>query len=367
MIQPSFPGSTIMQLNMGEGKSSVIIPMVVAAVANGQRLARVIVLKALSAQMFHLLVSRLGGLVNRRVFYMPFSRQVDLSSSQNVDIIHNTLRRCVDEGGVMLVQPEHALSFKLMSIDRRLQASSPKDLHGLSKLEALQDWIVSLSRDVLDEADAVLDVKYQLVYTSGTQHPLDNSPDRWTIIQQLLSLAASSMADLKEKFPDDIYHRPVAPERFPVVRILHTPDVVRVMEAIKNRVREMVLDGGIPNVNLSFISEDRDRSLLSRFLTSRLLNVKEIEEAKTLCGTAWKGCLVIRGMLAFGILEHVLMDKRYRVNYGLCTTRSLLAVPYSAKVCGRPFIHSVELTDKRVDRTSPLFDLSLVIRTWRLV
>jgi hypothetical protein len=361
MIQPSAPGSTIMQLNMGEGKSSVIIPMVVTAVANGQRFARVIVLKALSAQMFHLLVARLGGLVNRRVYYMPFSRQVDLSSSQNVDVIHSLLRRCVHEGGVMLAQPEHVLSFKLMSIDRRLHGKSSKDSHSLSKLEALQSLMVSLSRDILDEADAVLDIKYQLVYTSGTQRSLDDSPDRWVIIQQLLSLTASSMADLKNTFPNDIDYRPIALERFPIIRILQTPALDRVMEAITNRIGQMILDGSVSNINLSFISEDRDRLLLLRFLTCRLVDVKEVEKARALCGTAWKGCLLIRGMLAFGVLEHVLKDKRYRVNYGLCTKRSQLAVPYSAKVCHHRFIQSV--TKKYFDRTSLLSGQSSAIQT----
>lgn len=54
-----------MQLNMGEGKSSVIVPIVVAALADCSKLVRVVVNKAQSRQMLHELVSKLGGLINR--------------------------------------------------------------------------------------------------------------------------------------------------------------------------------------------------------------------------------------------------------------------------------------------------------------
>src|SRR5690606_30452162 len=60
--------SQVMQLNMGEGKSSVIIPMVTADLANRERLVRVLVLKPLATQMFHLLVQKVGGLINRRIY-----------------------------------------------------------------------------------------------------------------------------------------------------------------------------------------------------------------------------------------------------------------------------------------------------------
>jgi hypothetical protein len=35
-----------------------------------------------------------------------------------------------------------------------------------------------------------------------------------------------------------------------------------------------------------------------------------------------------------GILGYVLKERRWRVDYGLDPSRTLLAVPYRAKVCG---------------------------------
>ena len=48
MMSPRSQGNTALQLNMGEGKSSVIVPMVAAALANGRELLRVVVLKSLA-------------------------------------------------------------------------------------------------------------------------------------------------------------------------------------------------------------------------------------------------------------------------------------------------------------------------------
>lgn len=101
MIEPSSKRSTVLQLNMGEGKSSVIVPMVATALADGDKLLRVVVLKSLSSQMFQLLVERLSGLANRRIFFMPFSRNVQVNHEQ-VDLFRKMHEQCIKERGVLL-------------------------------------------------------------------------------------------------------------------------------------------------------------------------------------------------------------------------------------------------------------------------
>jgi hypothetical protein len=48
----------------------------------------------------------------------------------------------------------------------------------------------------------------------------------------------------------------------------------------------------------------------------------------------FKGILLLRGLLmeGEGILNYVLKERRWRVDYGLDPSRTLLAVPYRAKV-----------------------------------
>jgi Protein of unknown function (DUF3638) len=72
MISPASGRNVSLQFNIGEGKSSVIAPLVASTLANGSNPVRVVTLKLHSSEMFQLLVSRLSGLANRPIFYVPF-------------------------------------------------------------------------------------------------------------------------------------------------------------------------------------------------------------------------------------------------------------------------------------------------------
>ena len=126
IMSPRSGENTVMQVNMGEGKSSVIIPIAAAALADGKQLVRVIVPKVLTVQMFELLVAHLGRLTNRPVYHLPFSRIPEynghaghggvISSLRIVDL-HKLMSQCMAEHGILLVQPEHVVSLKLMSVE----------------------------------------------------------------------------------------------------------------------------------------------------------------------------------------------------------------------------------------------------------
>ena len=127
LISPQSGGNTVMQLNMGEGKSSVTIPIAAAALADGNQLVRVIVPKALTVQMFELLVGRLGGLANRPTYRLPFSRTIDSEDEDLVtrfpvdsDRLQKFMSQCMTEHGILLVQPEHVISLKLMSVEQQI-------------------------------------------------------------------------------------------------------------------------------------------------------------------------------------------------------------------------------------------------------
>ena len=122
IMSPQSGENTVMQVNMGEGKSSVIIPIAAAALADGEQLVRVIVPKALTIQMFNLLVTCLGGLTNRPIYHLPFSRTPDHYGrvSLQIDDLHRLMSQCMAERGILLVQPEHIVSLKLMSVEEHI-------------------------------------------------------------------------------------------------------------------------------------------------------------------------------------------------------------------------------------------------------
>ena len=65
---------------MGEGKSSVVVPLISSTLANGSDLVRVVTLKPLSNQTFELLVTRLSGLAIRQIFYVPIYRGLRMNA-----------------------------------------------------------------------------------------------------------------------------------------------------------------------------------------------------------------------------------------------------------------------------------------------
>ncbi|KAI6611586.1 hypothetical protein MCOR07_010215 [Pyricularia oryzae] len=86
---------------MGEGKSSVIVPLVVFLLADGTQLVRVIVAKPQSKQMLQMLLAKLGGLLDVHVFQLPFSRALRLDPAKVNDIAAD-LNRCMRKDGILL-------------------------------------------------------------------------------------------------------------------------------------------------------------------------------------------------------------------------------------------------------------------------
>ncbi|KAH7333017.1 hypothetical protein B0J17DRAFT_721862 [Rhizoctonia solani] len=329
MISPSSGSNTVLQLNMGEGKSSVIVPIIAAALADSSRLVRVVVLKPLWRQMFDLLVGRLSGLSNRRIYYLPFGRHIDMNTS-SAKSLRYLYEECMKEGGILLAQPEHILSFKLMGIDRLISSTSTSDTTVSNALRNMQKWLKTHSRDILDESDEILHVRYQLVYTAGEQQPLDDHPDRWTTTQQLLRLAATHIKRLQQEYHDSVLYKQKNYGQFPVLRIM--PDCsAEIEEKLVAAIADDVRDGRLLNLNCDSV-EPSVRDILPEFFTNRELSYSRYQTLRAKCdSTIWKGLLLVRGLLASGILVFALKRKHSRVDYGLDLSRSLLAVPYRAK------------------------------------
>lgn len=163
MIAPPKSGNAVMQLNMGEGKSSIIIPIVATALSNGSQLVRVIVAKPQAKQMQQMLTSKLSGLIDRPIYQMPFSRAVRMSTDR-ADTLRKRADQCILEGGIMIVQPEHLLSFQLMGLESQINRND-----GIAdKLLETQRFFDNSSRDIVDESDENFSIKFELIYTIGT-------------------------------------------------------------------------------------------------------------------------------------------------------------------------------------------------------
>lgn len=318
-----------MQLNMGEGKSSVIVPIVVMALADRSKLVRVVVTKAQSRQMFHELVSKLGGLINRRVFTMPFSRKLKLSEV-DVQAIHAQCQNCIETGAVILIQPEHVLSLKLMGLEAFIAKNEPLG-RALLRIQSLFD---TKSRDIVDESDENFGVKFELIYTMGSQGPIEFGPQRWIIIQEVLGFVREHASSVQQRLPRSIEIRNIGRNSgvFPRIRLLKEDAREMLLEEVVSDICKI----GFPGFPISRQAPD-SREAVMRYITQPVLSASEVEAVER--GPFWKDStikylLLLRGLFAGGLLAFVFERKRWRVNYGLDSTRqppTKLAVPYRAK------------------------------------
>jgi hypothetical protein len=319
---------------MGEGKSSVVLPLVTSTLANGSCLVRVMTPRPLSNQMFQLFVSQLSGLANRPIFYVPISRHDVLADSVLVRTIKDIFKECVAKGGILVIQPEHILSLKLLHIDTLLKSYG--NCEGRSKadelgLGALLDWLARVSRDVLDESDEILHVRYQLIYTVGAQMSLDGHPNRWSTIQQVFGRLQELVMNLHATFPM-VFEIDKTLGGFPIIHRLDPA----IFQRISSHIINDAVTGGLSNLPLGTLPPPI-REAARRFMEGREVSDVDHELVHRHCTgtTLFNGILLLRGLLmeGEGVLFYVLRERRWKVDYGLDPSRTLLAVPYRAKVC----------------------------------
>ncbi|KAH8731001.1 hypothetical protein GQ44DRAFT_822597 [Phaeosphaeriaceae sp. PMI808] len=325
MRSPEGNVNTVMQLNMGEGKSSTIIPIVAATLANKSRLVRVIVGKSQYQQMSQTFVSKLGGLLNRRLYHMPFSRELHLSAS-NAPIIQNIWQNCMDNGGIMLVQPEHILSYRLMGINCLLTNSNNNTAEAFLKG---QRWLDEFSSDLIDETDEQFDPKSELAYTVGTQRSVEFAPQRWHVIQTVFNLLPEIADRVKKWHPLSIEVQRDADWRFPRVRVLDTRAAKKLLEEL---AKEIIYSELIPRASSLEL-----QNAVFEYITVPELSQEQVtlvEDSSFWVDSVKETILIIRGLIAGGILKFILNSKRWRVNFGLHPTRTpptKLAVPFRFK------------------------------------
>lgn len=302
----------------------MIVPLVATALANGEQLSRVLVLKSLTRQMMDTLTRRLSGLVGRQVYFLPFSRKTPIEGTV-LPQMQALYEECLERRGILLTQPEFLLSFRLMGIER-LTAGN---LHLSTKLLETQKWLDAKARDLLDESDEILDVKFQLIYTIGNQRSMDGQPERWLLTQSLLDLVDKHATTMASRYPKEIEVKKRSNAAFPTIRLM-SPDVGR---ALVSRVLADVVDSKLPGLNLENW-DLADTEVLRRFLQDVDIGCDDCSTVTDRCSSdpsLIKKVLLIRGLVAHGILLYILSAKRWCVNFGQHPSRCLVAVPYRAK------------------------------------
>ncbi|KAF2848356.1 hypothetical protein T440DRAFT_509489 [Plenodomus tracheiphilus IPT5] len=186
-MSPESGQNSVLQLLMGKGKTSCIL----------------------------LLQAKLGGLANRDILHIPFSRKTP-TNPKLMELYGKMQVHTRDRCGVMLALPEHILSFKLSGI----QQLCDNQLEKASTMIQIQNWLDQHARDVLDECDVSLAIKTQLIYPSGTQSTVDGHPMRWQVAQNLLHLVKDHVLAVQNRYLHSIEIVKRGVDGFPLVYFL---------------------------------------------------------------------------------------------------------------------------------------------------
>ncbi|KAF5564196.1 hypothetical protein FPHYL_4816 [Fusarium phyllophilum] len=323
IISPPSMSNSVLQMNMGQGKTSCIMPMAAILLADTTNLCRLVVPRALLLQTAQVMQSRLGGLVGREVCHIPFARRSP-TDDQALELYHSLHKTTLASGGVMLCLPEHLLSFKLSG----LQKLADKEAKKAQKMMNIQAWLESSSRDVLDESDLTLSPKTQLIYPSGIPTMIDGHPQRWQLIEDMLALVESHVPQLQAKFKDGIQvwrrHR-----GFPVIHLLR-PEV-------EDYLNSLLVDD-ICHGRLSYLQFKVDISLDATKPVKLLLSTTHTRQS------VWddaigslndqpsgrKTLYLLHGLIPQRLLI-LCLKKSWNVQYGLHPDRAPIAVPFEAK------------------------------------
>lgn len=332
MLKPPSNMHSVMQLNMGEGKTAVIVPLLCAILSNKKHLCQVTVLKPLFESNLKSLRKCLGGMLNHRVFIFPCRRDM-IFDEADVRLLLDSYHECKKLKGVIMTLPEYRLSLQL----KLYESSRKEDFEIASLLLQTHKWLNKNVRNILDESDAILNAKYQLIYTVGEQLPVDGGELRWVVIQNILKIIPSKLEILWNKYGnekiefDQHFDTKESSEKFLPCRILHSS----------------VYDELQTNIADDFVDE-RTKILFPKLKTSEKELIKAVLCDRNVDSTTYNECMKIfedypvyqnvilslSGLLKFEVL-HLVLKKRWRVNYGVNPNgKRKMAVPFVAKdVC----------------------------------
>ncbi|UJR11323.1 hypothetical protein I4U23_015504 [Adineta vaga] len=306
----------VMQMNMGEGKTSVILPMLALNLSSSSSsLVRIIVLKSLFSMNHQSLRYKLGGLLNRRILPFACRRDMNFSSTQ-MSQIFNRFKQGLNNCDVILTSPEDILSYDLLTIDKCRR----KEFDIGRLMLFMQCWSKHFVRDILDESDEILHVKYQLIYTVGGQQQIDGGIERWKTIQIVLESVRKHASDIAKNFSKEVSFEFIEHKNhFPKFHLLGNKPYPTLCEKIA--------EDWFSRKNYRQNERDLISNLILNSNTSidSLINQFSHHDIQLF--------LTLRGLLSSEVLL-VALKKRFRVNYGVNPNSSfnrLMAVPFRAK------------------------------------
>ncbi|CAH0519298.1 unnamed protein product [Peronospora belbahrii] len=327
---------TVCQLNMGRGKTRVILPMLFLYFTR-RRSTRVVRAHFLSPllsearQFMHRYLSATSARLG--VFEQPFHRQVELNSCR-LELMRDTLDELKLFGGIQMVAPEHRMSLEL----KRLEMGNDKPMVEMLDKILDSDQFV----DVMDECDALLHHKYHLVYAVGVPIPLDSGVERWMAAEALLRVVADTSSNSRVRKVLQAPHVSCISldyaTRLGSYEGTRLNTVVDSTELLRDELKEALVLDLIDSAPFelmwlnAFGSSTARQAIVTAISDSKVSVQDALGDHILKLALYTTQLLALRGLVAFGVFEHC-MEKRYRVDFGLPvpgTRQKKIAIPFRA-------------------------------------
>lgn len=326
----STTNNRLMQLNMGEGKTAVIMPIVLARAARGDKVVRATVLSSLYTTNSSDWQYKLGGLLNRRVYPMICRRDLPIGVD-GVKMMLKTCRKIKEEKHVIVTVPEHRLSLENKAIELASDLTMAKDLNASKSLHEVLNYLWRHGQEFLDESDEILSPKYQLIYTIGAPRDMEGSKLRWEIHASIYESLARHASSLVNDFGSDVIElgksmSSVQETEYIGLRLLEgSKGCGEAYNAIKKCIKDDILNNH-SKLKVTLRKDERqkwEKCVDGRGSGDDLEGLPDSSKVVALC---------LRGMLEHNVLK-IALFKRWRVDYGNHPTRKgfNMAVPYRAK------------------------------------
>ncbi|CAD7943709.1 unnamed protein product [Amoebophrya sp. A25] len=343
----------LLQLDMGEGKTAVIVPISMLALADPQSssgschpIVRLTVLSSLFQTNASDLQFKLGGVLQCRILPQLCRRDLKLRAEVLLRSL-DMYKQASKNGDVVITVPEYRLTAENKALEVSAPSSAHFDASGIAAaaLREQQQFFHSRGREILDESDEIL--KQQLVYSLGSPQDMDGSLIRYQLASLVLSVVSQNAAALLQKYGPDVIEVEGAisaragPRQQQLIEHTirshqHEFAGLRLLEhasqgTVFTDIRDLCVDALLESHRLKLSRSEATQ--LKHFIVDGHLNEHTKAAFKDeFDENTQKIALIMRGLLTFEVLL-VVLRKRWRVEYGAHPTRPTysLAVPFVAK------------------------------------
>ena len=309
------PGA-ISQLNMGEGKTRVIIPMLLLYFRYDHTIRLNFLTPLLDDAYSFLHQTLTASVLNVRFFKFPV---------KSIKEIYYRYLNGQNVHGIIVVAPEHRLSLLLKRIE-----------YHLNKEETLANAIIDSMKaikfaDIFDESDEQLRHNYQLIYAIGDHLNLPSGPSRWIVAQALLRLIDENkiIRDLLLNHSEIATQELIGSTNQRYIRLLPG----EALDSMKPKLYQALVTALMENppYELQWLKTTIHKANILKYViqpddvNDDVLNMVANEFPNF---DSSDHTLALRGFLAGGIFEHCLC-KRPRVDYGIKRpNKKRLVVPF---------------------------------------